>query len=116
DDLIQGLTGLPYLTMAAESDDPAYAPFLIADRVAGLHIVNSVLSALFYRLRTGQGKYIEVPMFELLANMILSDHLEGATFVSDETAMGYSRVLPGCRRPFQTTDGYISAVVYTDEH
>lgn len=116
DDLIQGLSGLPFLMRRTGLPDPVYTPALIADRIVGLHVANSVSAALVHRLQTGNGQYIEVPMFESLAHMILSDHMGGATFVPQQGDMGYARLLSEDRRPYQTRDGHICVVVYTDAH
>lgn len=116
DDMIQGLAGLPALSLLAGSDQPKYTPTLIADRIVGLHIVNNALAAVLHRNRTGQGQQIEVPMFETLAHMILGDHMGGATFMPQTEPMGYMRLLSEHRQPYPTADGYICAVVYTDAH
>lgn len=116
DDLIQGLSGLPSLAMQAGASEPRYAPTLIADRVVGLNIVNVVLAALLHKNRTAEGQYVEVPMFETLTSMVLGDHLGGATFIPQQGAIGYSRLLAKHRRPYKTQDGYICVVVYTNAH
>lgn len=116
DDLIQGLAGLPALGVMSGLNEPKYTPTLIADRIVGLYIVNNTLAALLHRNRTGEGQRIEIPMFESLAHMILSDHMGGATFIPQVEKMGYSRLLTQHRRPYKTADGYICVVVYTDTH
>jgi crotonobetainyl-CoA:carnitine CoA-transferase CaiB-like acyl-CoA transferase len=116
DDLIQGLVALPSLSTMAGAADPRYAPTLIADRVAGLNIANIVMAALIHKGRTGEGQHVEVPMFETLAQMVLADHMGGATFIPQRGPMGYARLLAQHRKPYQTADGYLCAVIYTDSH
>ena len=75
DDLIQAMTGVPNLFERAYGDEPKFLPSNICDRITGLNVVNAVTAALFYRERTGVGQSIEVPMFETMAQFLLSDHL-----------------------------------------
>ena len=49
DDLIQGVSGLASLTLAAGAPEPRYVPAAIADRVTGMAGVNAALLALFHR-------------------------------------------------------------------
>ena len=114
DDLIQGAVGLPSL-FARTWGEPRYVLTAIADRSVGLTIVYAVNAALFYRERTGKGQAIDVPMFETMADMVLSDHLYGKTFEPPLGEMGYTRMLSRERRPFPTQDGYICVMPYVDK-
>jgi crotonobetainyl-CoA:carnitine CoA-transferase CaiB-like acyl-CoA transferase len=116
DDLIQGAVGLPSLMHRHGIDPPCYAPVLVADRVAGLHAVYAVTAALFARERTGLGQKVEVPMFETMAQLVLADHLAGASFEPPVAGPGYARLLIRHRRPFRTLDGYLCVVLYNDKH
>jgi crotonobetainyl-CoA:carnitine CoA-transferase CaiB-like acyl-CoA transferase len=116
DDLIQGAAGIADLHGRAAQGSPRYMPLAIADRIAALHAVHSISMALFARERTGRGCRIDVPMFETLASVVLSDHLYGRTFEPAEGASGYVRLLSYGRRPYATRDGYICALVYNDGH
>lgn len=116
DDLIQGLSGIPALGVRAGMDRPRYAPIVIADRVTGISVANAILAALYHRSKTGEGQHIEVPMFETIVQLVLSDHLGGRTFDPPAGEMGYSRLLSEHRRPYVTKDGHICVVVYTDNH
>src|SRR5919106_2423703 len=55
DDVIQAACGLATLN-AVGHDEPFYTPTLVADKTAGLALVNAVLAALFHRERTGRGQ------------------------------------------------------------
>ncbi|WP_426441540.1 CaiB/BaiF CoA transferase family protein [Bradyrhizobium genosp. P] len=114
DDLIQGLTALPALT-GKVTGEPRYSPATMADRIVGLNAVHAILAALFHRERTGQGQAIEIPMFETMAQFVLGDHMAGRSFEPPIGPAGYSRLLSPDRRPYQTSDGYICALVYTDK-
>ena len=115
DDLIQGMTGIPWLAQQAGSADPRYIPATLADRIVGLHAVYAVTTALYHRERTGEGQSIEVPMFECMSQMVLGDHLGGRTFEPPLGTSGYARVLAPERRPFRTRDGYVCALMYNDK-
>jgi crotonobetainyl-CoA:carnitine CoA-transferase CaiB-like acyl-CoA transferase len=112
DDLIQGISGVPWL-VSQTGADPNYAPVNLADRLTGLHAVYAVTAALFQRSRTGRGQSIEVPMFESVAHFVLGDHLAGFSWDPPAGAGGYQRLL--ARRPYATSDGYLCVLVYNDK-
>jgi crotonobetainyl-CoA:carnitine CoA-transferase CaiB-like acyl-CoA transferase len=116
DDIIQAATGTASLAGRVNGDPtPRYIPSLIADKVAGLHGAYAVMAALIHRLRTGEGQFVEVPMFEAFTHFMLKEHLFGETFDPPVGTVGYPRQLDPHRQPFPTADGHISIVPYTDE-
>ena len=115
DDLIQGASGLA--TMQAGPDgEPRYVAMAIVDRTVGLVAAGAIAMGLFHRERTGVGQKIEVPMFETMAQLVMSDHQYGLFFEPPLGSFGYPRMLDPNRRPYRTRDGYVSAMVYTDAH
>jgi crotonobetainyl-CoA:carnitine CoA-transferase CaiB-like acyl-CoA transferase len=116
DDLIQGACGLASLFERSGGDGPRYVPMLIVDRAVGISAVNAILAALFYRERTGAGQAVDVPMFETMVELVLSDHLGGSTFEPKHGPMGYQRILTEYRRPYRTADGYVCVLLYNEEH
>jgi len=116
DDLIQGAAGLPWLAREAGADAPRYTPVIIADRSVGLHVANAVSAALYAREKTGKGQRVDVPMFESLLQSVLGEHLGGYTFEPQVGEGGYRRMLTEYRRPYQTRDGYVCALIYNDKH
>ena len=115
DDIIQAACGLTSLNSIGR-EEPDYLPTLIADKTAGMALANAVLAALFHRERTGQGQYVEVPMFETMVSFVLTEHLGGLTFEPPLGKAGYGRLLSGGRRPAPTKDGHIAMLPYTAEH
>ena len=111
DDVIQAATGLAALESRGRLS-PEFIPTLVADKTAGLAVVNALLAALFHRERTGEGQYVEVPMFETVTAFVMVEHLGGLTFVNHHRLAGYQRVLAG-RRPFATSDGAIAIIPYS---
>ena len=115
DDIIQAACGLASLNSIGH-EQPGYAPTLVADKTAGMALVNAVLAALFHRERTGQGQYVEVPMFETMVAFMLAEHLGGLTFRPAPAKAGYARLLLGGRPPAPAREGYIALLPDTAAH
>ncbi|MBI1251682.1 MAG: CoA transferase [Alphaproteobacteria bacterium] len=115
DDVIQAASGAATLTSRVDGDPrPRFIPSLIADKVSGLHGAYAALAAIVHRLRTGEGQFVEAPMFESFTHFTLKEHFGGATFDPPTGPIGYPRQLDPDRQPFPTADGYIAIVPYTD--
>jgi crotonobetainyl-CoA:carnitine CoA-transferase CaiB-like acyl-CoA transferase len=54
-------------------------------------------------------------MFEHLLQIVLGDHLGGYTFEPQHGEAGYIRILSPDRRPYETKDGYVCALIYNDK-
>ena len=115
DDIVQAGCGLASL-IGHESGVPDYAPTLLADKIAGLATANAVLAAVVHQSRTGQGQYVEVPMFETMVAFTMAEHLGGHGFVPAIGDAGYARLLKGGRRPYKTLDGYVAVLPYSGKH
>jgi crotonobetainyl-CoA:carnitine CoA-transferase CaiB-like acyl-CoA transferase len=115
DDIIQGLSGSAAL-MERQTGTPQYFPTIAADKTCALVAAHAILAALFRRERTGQGGYVEVPMLESMVAFNLVEHFYGQHFEPPLAGPGYPRVLNRWRRPYQTTDGFVCAMPYTDAH
>lgn len=83
--------------------------------MAGLHGAYAALAALLHRERSGEGQYVEVPMFEAFASFMMLEHLGGQTFDPPVGPVGYARQIDPLRQPFPTADGHISIVIYTHD-
>jgi len=115
DDMIQGASGLPWLLQKQGAPEPRYAPMIVADRSVGQQVASAVSAALYFREKTGKGQRVDVPMWEHLLQIVLSDHLGGYTFDPQHGEPGYARILAPDRRPYQTSDGYVCALIYNDK-
>ena len=115
DDMIQGASGLPWLLQKQGAAEPRYAPMIVADRSVGQQVASAVSAALYYREKTGKGQRLDIPMWEHLLQIVLSDHLGGYTFEPQHGEPGYARILTPDRRPYQTSDGYVCALIYNDK-
>jgi crotonobetainyl-CoA:carnitine CoA-transferase CaiB-like acyl-CoA transferase len=115
DDLLQGASGLSHLIARAGDGTPRYVPTALADRVVGLSAVGAILASLLHRERTGRGQQLDIPMFETMVGFVLGDHLGGLTFEPPLDQGGYARQMSPDRRPYRTSDGFISVIIYNDK-
>jgi crotonobetainyl-CoA:carnitine CoA-transferase CaiB-like acyl-CoA transferase len=114
DDMIQAATGLAAAVGQSAGDVPRYLPITIADRSVGLYAFGVICAALHARNSTGCGQSIDIPMFETMIPYVLGDHLYGHTFIPSKGDFGYPRLMTPNRRPYQTKDGYVCCLIYTD--
>ena len=115
DDLIQGYCALPALIGHTTGQEPRYVPLTVVDRIVGINAAHAILAALFRRDRTGEGQWVELPMFETMAQFVLGDHLGGQSFDPPTGEAGNPRLMSPSRRPYVTRDGHVCALVYTDK-
>lgn len=116
DDLIQSLTAVPEMLVRTGSDHPHFVPLAFNDRAVGLHAAIALLAAVHQRASTGVGQQVDVPMYETMAQFTLGDHMGGHTFEPPIGPPGYQRTLNPARHPYRTSDGYLTAIIYTDAH
>jgi crotonobetainyl-CoA:carnitine CoA-transferase CaiB-like acyl-CoA transferase len=115
DDLIQGAAGIPALLRQQGAETPRYAPIIVADRSVGQQVASAVSAALYFREKSGRGQRVDVPMFEHLLQIVLGEHLGGYTYQPQVGEPGYARMLAPDRRPYQTKDSYVCALIYNDK-
>ena len=115
DDVIQGMSGLASL-MEAQSGEARYLPVIAADKTCALVAAQAVMAALFRRERTGEGCFVEIPMFETMVGFNMVEHLYGRHFEPPLSSAGYPRVLTPWRRPWRTSDGHVCMMPYTNLH
>jgi crotonobetainyl-CoA:carnitine CoA-transferase CaiB-like acyl-CoA transferase len=113
DDLIQGASGIAAL-MARRHGRPDYYPGTICDKVTAMAAANALIAGLLHRARTGQGQDIEVPMFETMVAFNFVEHVCDFVFAPPGGTFGYARMLSADRRPYQTRDGTLCMLPYTD--
>ncbi|GAT05904.1 CaiB/BaiF CoA transferase family protein [Mycolicibacterium fortuitum] len=115
DDTIQAECGLPAVQQQL-TGEASYVGTIMADKVAGLTALYATTMALFHRERTGEGQEVEVSMFETMASFILVEHANGAMFDPPLSPAVYPRAVTPNRRPYETKDGHIAALIYNDKH
>lgn len=117
DDVVQAASGLTSLMPISDGNPkPRYVPSAIVDKVAGLHGAYATMAGIIHKLRTGEGQFIEVPMFEAFTGFLLEEHLFGATFDPPTESILYKRQVDPDRQPSPTKDGHMSIVPYVDEN
>ncbi len=114
DDLIQAASGLADL-FVGPTGEPRFAPSVIADKITGLMVSQAIAMALVHKERTGEGQFVEVPMYETLASFLMTEHLYDRAFIPPLGEFGYQRLTTPLRRPNRSKDGYIAALPYTDK-
>ncbi|AIY45248.1 CaiB/BaiF CoA transferase family protein [Mycolicibacterium fortuitum] len=115
DDTIQAECGLPAVQQQL-TGEASYVGTIMADKVAGLTALYATTMALFHRERTGEGQEVEVSMFETMASFMLVEHANGAMFDPPLSPAVYPRAVTPNRRPYETKDGHIAALIYNDKH
>jgi crotonobetainyl-CoA:carnitine CoA-transferase CaiB-like acyl-CoA transferase len=115
DDTIQAECGLPAVQEQL-TGEANYVGTIIADKVAGLTALYATMMALFHRERTGEGQEVEVAMFETMASFMLVEHANGAMFDPPLGPAVYPRTVAPNRRPYETKDGHVAALIYNDKH
>ncbi len=116
DDLIQASSGLADLLSRTDGDPtPRYLPTLAADKVAGLFMAQAITAALYHRAKTGEGQFVETPMLECLVSFNMVENLFGHVYDPPTGPWAYTRSANPNRKPFQTMDGYIGLLPYTDQ-
>lgn len=117
DDLIQAASGAADILPISDGDPtPRYLPTAVADKVSGLFMTQAVLAALFHRERTGEGQFVETPMLECITTFNLAEHLYGHAYDPPTGPWGYHRIATNTRRPYQTKDGWVGLLPYTEAH
>jgi crotonobetainyl-CoA:carnitine CoA-transferase CaiB-like acyl-CoA transferase len=115
DDLIQAGSGVAELLAIREGGPPRYMPALMADKVSGLHAAYATIAGLYARTQSGKGQFIEAPMFESFTAFNMVENLFGHTFVPPLAQVAYTRSSSPNRKPYQTKDGYIGILPYSDQ-
>jgi crotonobetainyl-CoA:carnitine CoA-transferase CaiB-like acyl-CoA transferase len=115
DDVIEAVSGMSDLYRRAFGT-PQFSPSVLADKICGLVIVNSVLAALHSRATTGEGQWVDVPMTDTMLAFNLVEHLGGKSFDPPVGDIGWSRTLVANRGPHHAADGWICVMPYTDKN
>jgi crotonobetainyl-CoA:carnitine CoA-transferase CaiB-like acyl-CoA transferase len=114
DDTIQAACGFPAVQRML-TGEANFVGTIVADKVTGLTAVYATMMALFHRERTGEGQEVEVGMFETMSSFMLVEHANGSMFDPPLSKAFYPRAVSRNRRPYQTRDGYVAALIYNDK-
>jgi crotonobetainyl-CoA:carnitine CoA-transferase CaiB-like acyl-CoA transferase len=114
DQIIQGLSGV----MAINGDDrlnPLRCGFPVCDTVGGLNAAFAIMSALYYREKTGEGQFIDVAMLDSimpLMGWVAANLLIGG---KHPVLMGNDNFTAAPSGTFVTKDGYINIAANKQE-
>jgi CoA:oxalate CoA-transferase len=114
DQIIQGLSGV----MAINGDErlnPLRAGFPLCDTVGGLNAAFSMLAALYFRERSGEGQFIDVAMLDSimpLMGWVAANLLIGH---KQPVLMGNDNFTAAPSGTFKTKDGYINIAANKQE-
>ncbi|MFD6321526.1 CaiB/BaiF CoA transferase family protein [Streptomyces sp. NPDC001812] len=114
DDVIQAGSGVA-MAQAVGGAEPAYWRSAVADKVMGIYGAAAACAALRSRDVTGEGRAVEVPMFEAMAAFMLLDRQGGWVTDPPNGPTGYPRTDSPHRRPYATKDGYLAVMIYADK-
>lgn len=116
DDIVQAASGTARLAELIPGGQPSFAPYVIADKVAGLYIAIAILAAVVERSRSGTGQAVDVPMVDVMMGFNLVEHLAGHTFDPPEGDFGWSRILVPERAPHRSADGWVCIMPYSTQN
>lgn len=114
DQIIQGLSGV----MAINGDErlnPLRCGFPVCDTVGGLNAAFAIMSALYYRERSGEGQFIDVSMLDSimpLMGWVAANLLIGG---KHPVLMGNDNFTAAPSGTFKTKDGYINIAANKQE-
>jgi len=113
DDTIQGRVRLDGPCSRCSTGEASYVGTIMADKVTGLTALYATMMATVHRERDGGGpRGRGRQCFETMASFMLVEHANGALFTPrlGPAALTHARSRPN-RRPYRTSDGYISALI-----
>ncbi len=114
DTIIQGMTGI--MTLCGEPDrPPARAGLPVVDVMSGMVATIGILSALHERAISGKGQQIDVSLFDVGVMMLVD---AGQDYLDNDHVQsrlgGINRNFAPAQ-PFQTTTGWVTLAVATDD-
>ena len=114
DNVIQGSGGIA-ACHHRQGGRPKYMPMVVADRLTGLMACQAILVSLMHRTRHGEGVFMQVPMFESLAEFVLIEHMGQLIYPESDGPSGDLRVLDQYAVPIETKDSFICLAANTQK-
>ena len=113
DFMIQAHGGIMSITGPVEGP-PYKVGVAIVDVTAGLYAFGSILAALHYRERTGQGQYIDIALLDAQVGWLVN--VAQNYFATGQPPRRYGNAHPNIvpYESFETADGYLALAVGTD--
>ncbi len=114
DQIIQGLSGVMAVT-GDKTSNPLRAGFPICDTVGGLNAAMAIMSALYYREKTGEGQYIDISLLDSiipLMGWVAANLMIGG---QQPELLGNDNFTAAPSGTFKTKDGYINIAANKQE-
>jgi len=109
--LLQAISGITYLS-GNEEDSPTPMGVAVADILAGTHLVQGILAAIFERFSTNEGAYVTVNMLESLLDfqfeVLTSFFNDGNELPKRSKVNSAHAYIAGPYGIYKTLDGYIA--------
>lgn len=109
--LLQAVSGISYLSGSA-GDAPTAMGVAIGDIIAGTHLAQGILSALYRRTETGEGAFIQVSMLESLLDFqfeVFTTYLNDGFQLPQRSAVnGAHAYIAAPYGIFNTLDGHLA--------
>lgn len=109
--LLQAVSGLTYLT-GSHQHPPTPMGVAAADIIAGTHLAQGLLAALFQRYSSGNGALVQVSMLESLLDFqfeVLTCHLNDGYAIPERSAVNSAHAyIAAPYGIYQTADGYLA--------
>ena len=102
----QAMSGL--LSVTGTADEPAKVGVPISDLNAGLYASHAILAALFSRMRTGEGQYIDTSLFEAALSYTIWESNEYWASGTAPRGLGTAHRLAAPYQVFATGNGWIA--------
>ncbi|ORW92755.1 acetyl-CoA acetyltransferase [Mycobacterium szulgai] len=115
DDVVQAASGMVWLNQQS-AGTPYLPPAILADKVCGLVLTQSILAALYYRAKFGRGQHVEVPMLDTMLTFNLVEHIGGAAYEPPAAEFGYQRAMSPYHKAFRVRDGWMCVLPYGDRN
>jgi len=102
----QAMSGM--LSVTGSVDEPAKVGVPISDLNAGLYASHAILAALFSRMRTGEGQYIDTSLFEAALSYTIWESNEYWASGTAPRGLGTAHRLAAPYQVFATGNGWIA--------
>jgi crotonobetainyl-CoA:carnitine CoA-transferase CaiB-like acyl-CoA transferase len=113
DPLVQSLSGLTTVQAGSDEARPRLVRTILPDKLTGITAAQAITSALFHRLRTGEGQHIRLSMLGSVIAFLWSSDMGSQTFVGGELAQ--QEAASFIDLIYETRDGHVSIAVQSDK-
>jgi len=102
--LAQAYSGLMYTV--SNTDEPTWVGLPVGDHYGGVMAVVGILTALFYREKTGKGQHVDISMYDCAAH--LNERRVNIFDITGEITTKITNIGSAPYGPYKTKDGYIA--------